>query len=164
MKACSLNSASSTLSRAASGADFPHLDVRMAAQRRQAQQADIDPAFLDFQRLVFRRQHRDVQRHAGMLVQCDRECLADARRQYHRAGMLQSDHALRAFADMARLHQRIVDVFQDALAALVEQLAGRRQLELAGVARQQRRLQLVLQLLDLPAQRRLRDVQLFGSA
>ena len=78
--------------------------------------------------------------------------------------MQQADDALRALSHVARLAHGFLDVFQDASGPFIEDLAGRRQLDMARIAREQQRLHLALQLLDLPAQGRLRDVQFLRRA
>ena len=57
-----------------------------------------------------------------------------------------------------------IDFLEDALAIGLEQLAGRRELDFPGAALEQHGADLLLQLLDLMRQRRLRDVKLLGRA
>ena len=78
--------------------------------------------------------------------------------------MQQADDALRALSHMARLAHGFVDVVEDAFGPFIKDLSRGRELDMACVARQQQRLHLALELLDLPAQGRLRDVQLFRRA
>lgn len=78
--------------------------------------------------------------------------------------MQQADDALRPLSHVARLAHGFVDVFEDALGPLIKDLSRGRQFDMARVAREQQGLYFTFQLLDLPAQGRLRDVQLFRRA
>jgi hypothetical protein len=65
-----------------------------------------------------------------------------------------------------RLHRRDgrVDLAQDGSDAVEQRLAGKRQLHAVGRAAQQLAAEHLLQRADLPAQRRLGDVEAFGRA
>src|SRR5471032_254323 len=75
--------------------------------------------------------------------------------------MQEADDALCALAHVACLAHRFIDIRQNALAAFIKYLAGRRQFDMARIACQQQCLHCVFKFLDLPAQRRLGDIQFF---
>ena len=80
-----------------------------------------------------------------------------------------ADEADRQPADLAALDapglaRRVLDRVEDLPRPDQERLAGRGQLDLALVAQQQRRADLLLELADLLAQRRLGHVQALGRA
>ena len=134
------------------------LDRHARARARGAQEADVEPPVLELAQLLGRAQLVQAQRDVRRLVAKGPQQLGHER--VHR----RADEADRQPADLAALDApglagRVLDRVEDVARALEEVRAGRGQLDLALVAQQQRRADLLLELADLLAQRRLGHVQ-----
>ncbi|MNM89267.1 hypothetical protein D3C81_1014960 [compost metagenome] len=135
----------------------------MLAQHRQAQQADIQPPSSDILQLRLRGLLRDLQCNPWVALQVAAQASQQWPGQRHGAGVVQAQAALQAVAHVAGDALGLCQVGQQAAGTLQKGVPRERQTRQACGPLEQRRAQLLLQLLDLPAQRRLGDVQPLGG-
>lgn len=134
------------------------------AQYRQAQQADIQPPGSDILQLRLRRLLGNFQRNTWVVAQVTAQASQQRAGQRHCTGVVQAQTALQPFANVAGYTLGLRQVGQQAPRPFQEGLASQCQARQARGAFEQRRAQLLLQFLDLPAQRRLGDVQPLGGS
>ena len=139
------------------------LDLQFRPRARHADEPDVEPAVLELAQLLAGAELVQAQRDVRRVV-AERAQQLGHERVHRRADEADRQPADLAALDAPGLARCVLDRVEDLPRPDEERLAGGRQLDPALVAQQQRRPDLLLELADLLAQRRLRHVQALGRA